>query len=168
MNISFTLLDFRNPTPSQILGLHFDVAKPGQLRYLNINTTFNSSILLNYRQTESAFWSIYLPTVIGRLVPTYPPVTEVRILYIFFFIYKFIRNKEILLFIFSLIILIITVLVGTKTTIANCFLVSFHCLSVINRAFRSMLYALAQCQKVRKGKQNQPHDSIFTLIMHDG
>lgn len=86
MNIFFISLDFRNPTPSQILGLHFDVAKPGQLRYLNINTTFNSSILLNYRQTESAFWSIYLPTVIGRLVPTYPPVTEVRILYFFLYI----------------------------------------------------------------------------------
>ncbi|XP_015598992.1 acetylcholinesterase isoform X2 [Cephus cinctus] len=67
---------YGNPTPAQILGLHFDVAKQGQLRYLNINTTFNSSILLNYRQTESAFWSMYLPTVIGRLVPTYPPVTE--------------------------------------------------------------------------------------------
>ncbi|XP_026669424.1 cholinesterase isoform X2 [Ceratina calcarata] len=67
---------YGNPTPSQILGLHFDVAKQGQLRYLNINTTLNSSILLNYRQTESAFWSMYLPTVIGRLVPTYPPVTE--------------------------------------------------------------------------------------------
>jgi len=69
---------FRNPTPSQILGLHFDVSRQGQLRYLNINTTFNSSIQINYRQTESAFWSMYLPTVIGHLVPTYPPVTEVR------------------------------------------------------------------------------------------
>lgn len=69
---------FRNPTPSQILGLHFDLARYGQLRYLNINTTFNSSIQINYRQTESAFWSMYLPTVIGYLVPTYPPVTEVR------------------------------------------------------------------------------------------
>ncbi|XP_078046974.1 carboxyl ester lipase-like protein Gli isoform X2 [Augochlora pura] len=67
---------YGNPTPSQILGLHMEVAKQGQLRYLNINTTYNSSILLNYRQTESAFWSMYLPTVIGRLVPTYPPVTE--------------------------------------------------------------------------------------------
>ncbi|XP_014480314.1 PREDICTED: acetylcholinesterase isoform X2 [Dinoponera quadriceps] len=65
-----------NPTPSQILGLHFDLARYGQLRYLNINTTFNSSIQINYRQTESAFWSMYLPTVIGYLVPTYPPVTE--------------------------------------------------------------------------------------------
>ncbi|XP_014205534.1 acetylcholinesterase isoform X2 [Copidosoma floridanum] len=65
-----------NPTPVQIRGLHFDVAKFGELKYLNINTTYNSSILLNYRQTESAFWSQYLPTVIGRLVPTYPPITE--------------------------------------------------------------------------------------------
>jgi hypothetical protein len=53
------------------------MAVAGQIKYLNINTTFNSSVLLNYRQTESAFWSTYLPTVIGRLVPTYPPVTEV-------------------------------------------------------------------------------------------
>jgi hypothetical protein len=53
------------------------LAVAGQLKYLNINTTFNSSVLLNYRQTESAFWSTYLPTVIGHLVPTYPPVTEV-------------------------------------------------------------------------------------------
>ncbi|XP_043284209.1 cholinesterase isoform X2 [Venturia canescens] len=67
---------YGNPTPSQILGLHFEVAKPGYLKYLNINTTYNSSIYYNYRQTESAFWSEYLPTVIGRLVPTYPPVTE--------------------------------------------------------------------------------------------
>ncbi|XP_018303995.1 neuroligin-4, Y-linked isoform X1 [Mycetomoellerius zeteki] len=67
---------YGNPTPSQILGLHFDPARYGQLRYLNINTTFNSSIQVNYRQTESAFWSMYLPTVIGYLVPTYPPVTE--------------------------------------------------------------------------------------------
>ncbi|XP_020287923.1 neuroligin-4, X-linked isoform X2 [Pseudomyrmex gracilis] len=67
---------YGNPTPSQILGLHFDLARYGQLRYLNINTTYNSSIQVNYRQTESAFWSMYLPTVIGHLVPTYPPVTE--------------------------------------------------------------------------------------------
>ncbi|XP_011300993.1 neuroligin-2 isoform X1 [Fopius arisanus] len=67
---------YGNPTPAQILGLHFEEAKLGYLKYLNINTTYNSSVLFNYRQTESAFWSQYLPTVIGRLVPTYPPVTE--------------------------------------------------------------------------------------------
>lgn len=65
-----------NPTHTQILGLHFQMAVAGQLKYLNINTTFNSSVLLNYRQTESAFWSTYLPTVIGYMVSTYPPVTE--------------------------------------------------------------------------------------------
>ncbi|XP_055307526.1 neuroligin-like protein glit-1 [Sitodiplosis mosellana] len=67
---------YGNPTPQQVLGIHFDVAKDGELKYLNLNTTYNSSILLNFRQTESAFWSQYLPTVIGVLVPTYPPSTE--------------------------------------------------------------------------------------------
>lgn len=48
---------FGNPTPQQVLGLHFDVATDGELKYLNLNTTFNSSILLNFRQTECAFWT---------------------------------------------------------------------------------------------------------------
>ncbi|XP_049882214.1 acetylcholinesterase isoform X2 [Pectinophora gossypiella] len=67
---------YGNPTRSRILGVHFEVATAGQLRYLNLNTTYNSTIQLNYRQTELAFWTVYLPTVIGRLVPTYPPITE--------------------------------------------------------------------------------------------
>ncbi|KAL9874871.1 neuroligin-like protein glit-1 isoform X1 [Glossina fuscipes] len=67
---------YGNPTPQQVLGLHFEQAYQGNLRYLNINTTFNSTIMLNYRQTESAFWTEYLPTVVGVLVPTYPPTTE--------------------------------------------------------------------------------------------
>nr|XP_034834776.1 liver carboxylesterase 4 [Maniola hyperantus] len=67
---------FGNPTRSRILGLHFEMAQAGQLRYLNLNTTFNSSIQLNYRQTELAFWTVYLPTVIGRMLPTYRPITE--------------------------------------------------------------------------------------------
>ncbi|XP_063220392.1 neuroligin-2 [Bacillus rossius redtenbacheri] len=67
---------YGNPSHQEILGLHFDLARNGELRYLNINTTYNSSVQLNYRQTEAAFWSMYLPTVIGHLVPTYPPITE--------------------------------------------------------------------------------------------
>ncbi|KAL1123267.1 hypothetical protein AAG570_002353 [Ranatra chinensis] len=67
---------FGNPSHTQILGLHFEMARLGDLRYLNLNTTFNSTIMQNYRQTESAFWTWYLPTVIGILVPTYPPSTE--------------------------------------------------------------------------------------------
>ncbi|KAL7040598.1 hypothetical protein ACKWTF_000454 [Chironomus riparius] len=68
---------YGNPTQlGEILGLHFDKAIHGELRYLNINTTYNSSILLNYRQTENAFWSEYIPSVVGMLVPTYPPSTE--------------------------------------------------------------------------------------------
>ncbi|KAK7602540.1 hypothetical protein V9T40_008129 [Parthenolecanium corni] len=64
---------FGNPTYTQILGIHFDAAVSGQLYYLNINTTFNSSILFDYKQKESAFWSEYLPTVIGNVIPLYPP-----------------------------------------------------------------------------------------------
>lgn len=71
---------YGNPTQQQILGLHFERAQPGFLKYLNVNTTFNSTIKWDYRQTEAAFFNNYLPTVIGRLVPTYPPITEVRIL----------------------------------------------------------------------------------------
>ncbi|XP_037958142.1 cholinesterase [Teleopsis dalmanni] len=67
---------YGNPTPQQVLGMHYERAYQGELRYLNINTTFNSSILFNYRQTECAFWTQYLPTVVGVLVPTYPPTTE--------------------------------------------------------------------------------------------
>lgn len=68
---------YGNPTHiGEVLGMHFDRAINGELRYLNINTTYNSSILLNYRQTENAFWSEYLPTVIGVLLVTYPPSTE--------------------------------------------------------------------------------------------
>lgn len=68
---------YGNPTYTQILGIHFEVAKHGELKYLNLNTTYNSSIMWNFRQTESAFWTQYLPTVVGRMVPTYPPTTEV-------------------------------------------------------------------------------------------
>ena len=48
---------YGNPTVQQVLGLHFEKAINGELKYLNLNTTFNSSIYLNYRQTECAFWS---------------------------------------------------------------------------------------------------------------
>lgn len=67
---------YGNPSYTQILGLHFEVAKNGELKYLNLNTTYNSSIMWNYRQTESAFWTHYIPSVVGHLVPTYPPTTE--------------------------------------------------------------------------------------------
>lgn len=75
--ISLFLFCFRNPSQSQILGIHFDMASKSDLKYLNVNTTYNTTIKQNYRQMESAFWSEYLPTVIGIIVPTYPPTTEV-------------------------------------------------------------------------------------------
>lgn len=69
---------YGNPTHTQILGLHFEESKHGQLKYLNLNTTYNSSIMWNFRQTEAAFWSMYIPTLVGHLLPTYPPSTEVK------------------------------------------------------------------------------------------
>nr|CAI5843480.1 unnamed protein product [Callosobruchus analis] len=60
---------YGNPSYTQILGIHFEEAKNGQLKYLNLNTTYNSSIMWNYRQTESAFWTHYIPTLVGHLVP---------------------------------------------------------------------------------------------------
>ena len=68
----------RNPTPKNILGVHWDMSTNGEiLKYLAVNTTENSTTLWNYRQRECAFWTEYLPTVIGYITPTYPPTTEV-------------------------------------------------------------------------------------------
>ena len=54
------------------------MSKQGEiLEYLAVNTTENSTTLWNYRQRECAFWTEYLPTVIGYITPTYPPTTEV-------------------------------------------------------------------------------------------
>lgn len=77
---SYYELNCRKPARTKILGLHFEEAERGMLKYLNINTTYNSSIMWNYRQTESAFWSYYLPTVVGEMVATYPPTTEVTLI----------------------------------------------------------------------------------------
>ena len=68
---------YGNPTQTNILGVHWDMAKQGEiLEYLAVNTTENSTTLWNYRQRECAFWTEYLPTVIGYITPTYPPTTE--------------------------------------------------------------------------------------------
>ena len=56
------------------------MAKQGEiLQYLAVNTTENSTTLWNYRQRECAFWTEYLPSVIGYITPTYPPTTEVSV-----------------------------------------------------------------------------------------
>lgn len=56
-----TFTDFArygNPTPQQVLGLYYEKAGNGELKYLNVNTTYNSTVLMNYRQTENAFWTM--------------------------------------------------------------------------------------------------------------
>ncbi|KAF0291465.1 Neuroligin-2 [Amphibalanus amphitrite] len=51
-------------------------ADPLAARFLSINNTFNSTMHSNYRQTETAFWSSYLPTLTARELVTYRPITE--------------------------------------------------------------------------------------------
>ena len=68
---------YGNPTPQNILGVHWDMTIKEEIqRYLALNTTENSTTLWNYRQKECAFWTEYLPSVIGYITPTYPPTTE--------------------------------------------------------------------------------------------
>jgi len=67
---------YGQPTPSQVLGLYWERANPADLKYLALNGTDNSTIQRNYRQRELTFWSEYMPAVVGRYVPTYPPTTE--------------------------------------------------------------------------------------------
>ena len=68
---------YGNPTPKTILGVHWDMVDKGEIqKYLAVNTTENSTTLWNYRQKECAFWTEYLPSVIGYITPTYPPTTE--------------------------------------------------------------------------------------------
>jgi hypothetical protein len=68
---------YGNPTPKNILGVHWDMTVPGEIqKFLAVNTTENSTTLWNYRQRECAFWMEYLPSVIGYITPTYPPTTE--------------------------------------------------------------------------------------------
>ena len=57
---------YGNPTPKNILGVHWDMTVPGEIqKFLAVNTTENSTTLWNYRQRECAFWMEYLPSVIG-------------------------------------------------------------------------------------------------------
>ena len=68
---------YGNPTPQNILGVHWDMTVKEEIqRYLALNTTENSTTLWNYRQKECSFWTEYLPSVIGYITPTYPPTTE--------------------------------------------------------------------------------------------
>ena len=68
---------YGNPTPKNILGVHWDMTIKEEIqRYLALNTTENSTTLWNYRQKECAFWMEYLPSVIAYITPTYPPTTE--------------------------------------------------------------------------------------------
>ncbi|CAG0897419.1 unnamed protein product, partial [Cyprideis torosa] len=67
---------FGRPISEQIFNINWERGLEGDLRYLNINNTFNTSMLTNYRQREAAFWMEYLPAVMEQYIPTTPPTTE--------------------------------------------------------------------------------------------
>ena len=71
----------RNPTQTQvpIIPVKWEPVVEGSLRYLSINTTFNTSMHYNYRQTQASFWTHYMPTVVREWVPTPPPPIDVSI-----------------------------------------------------------------------------------------
>lgn len=64
-----------NPTQTQVqvLKVKWEEVLEGNLRYLSINTTFNTSMHYNYRQPYNTFWTTYMPQVIREWVPTVPP-----------------------------------------------------------------------------------------------
>ena len=68
---------FRRPTPVAIYNINWPEMRHGWLQYLNLNRTDNSTLEYNYRQQECAFWSEYMPSVVGVNLPTYRPFTEV-------------------------------------------------------------------------------------------
>lgn len=69
-----------NPTQTQvqILKVNWEPVLEGNLKYLSINTTFNTSMHYNYRQTYNTFWTTYMPQVVREWVPTVPPPINVR------------------------------------------------------------------------------------------
>ena len=69
----------RRPTPVAIYNINWPEMRHGWLQYLNLNRTDNSTLEFNYRQQECAFWSEYMPSVVGVLLPTYRPFTEVSV-----------------------------------------------------------------------------------------
>ena len=71
---------YRRPTPVAIYNINWPEMRRGWLQYLNLNRTDNSTLILNYRQKECSFWSEYMPSVVGFLLPTFRPFTEVSFL----------------------------------------------------------------------------------------
>ncbi|KAK4300064.1 hypothetical protein Pmani_027712 [Petrolisthes manimaculis] len=64
-----------NPTQTQVtvLKVNWEPVEEGLLKYLSINTTFNTTMHFNPRQPYNTFWSTYIPQVAREWVPTVPP-----------------------------------------------------------------------------------------------
>lgn len=112
----------------------------GWLQYLNLNRTDNSTLEFNYRQQECAFWSEYMPSVVGVMLPTYRPFTEVISHSLFLAMYQVTSFKSNL---FILFLLLRLVLVGTKYTNISCLLVCGRCVYHIADACHPLLLLMA-------------------------
>ena len=119
------------------------MAKQGEiLEYLAVNTTENSTTLWNYRQRECAFWTEYLPTVIGYITPTYPPTTEVHTSIAI----HFLDNFNVIFLLKTCTIFL--VLVGARIAIANCVLVDKRHMFGVMCTRCSLLSIVEKCEKV--------------------
>ncbi|XP_023230746.1 acetylcholinesterase-like [Centruroides sculpturatus] len=69
---------YGNPTPKSILNaILWEPMQAEKLQYLSINTTNMTSVMLeNYKQRESQFWNFYIPRLIQKITPTWPPTLE--------------------------------------------------------------------------------------------
>ena len=131
------------------------MAKQGEiLEYLAVNTTENSTTLWNYRQRECAFWTEYLPTVIGYITPTYPPTTEVSTSIV-------INLLDHVAFINQNVCHFFLVLVGARVTFANCVLVDKRHMFGVMCTRCSVLSIMEKCEKV-----TYPKSIFFFLFLN--
>jgi hypothetical protein len=117
------------------------------MKYLNVNNTFNTSMLTNYRQLHFGFWTHYLPQVVGNLVPTYEPTTEVKKSAVIVmklsksgsFIQNWVLRRS---------VSVVSVLVGTKRSNTGGVLECLRNSSVLLDSHWSLLLPLVLLQKV--------------------
>lgn len=76
MTMWANLARFRDPTYQEVSYIKWEQAQPRNLLYLHLNTTRYSSMLRDYQQDENAFWTQYMPTLIGPPPPTFPPFMD--------------------------------------------------------------------------------------------
>lgn len=67
-----------NPTPIRLFNsILWEPMKTRKLEYLSVNSTNYTTVMHHdYMQKESQFWNDYMPTIIGKIAPTWPPTYQ--------------------------------------------------------------------------------------------